>query len=146
MNKLSDIEIKSPITLLIDGSGEGIIKDIPVYVVDETMCKLQGGYYCKEVYPKKRQLAKYVYDDLKMFYPSHDAESFDNLITKDGNTEFAHILGLITVAHGVLAVCKKENKSVKMYFENPECHMHPNRQSVLADWFLFLHTKYNLNG
>ena len=147
MHKLTDVQIEKPITILIDGSGEGIQKDVPgVFVVDTKMCSMQAYYFSDRIFPKTKKLPKYLMDDVLLFYPNCTEENCKEMIkTCRDNAEFSQILGLITVSHGVLSIVRKENKGVKLYFEHPECHMHPNRQSKLADWVLSLHSKYNNN-
>lgn len=146
MYKLSDVKIEKPITFLVDGSGEGIKKDAPVFIVDTKMCSLQAKYFAEEVFPKTKRIPNYVLNDVGMFYPSCTVKKCEEMIEDcRNNAEFSQILGLITVAHGVLSQAKKMNAGIQIYFEHPECHLHPNRQSVLAEWILSLHTKYSKN-
>ena len=137
---LEEIKVQKPITLFVDGSGTGIKKDDKnVFVVDSKMCSMQANYFRSSVYPKTG-MPKYIERDLRIFYPDHDLDELIKNVHE--NAEGAQILGLICLVEGFLSYAKKEKKNAPIYLEHPEVHLHPNRQSKLADFFIEMYTKY----
>ena len=136
-----------PITILVDGTGLGIAKDDPnVFVVTSEECIIQCDFfrqYCID--HNAIFLPKYLKENLMLFYPKQaDDDQFfmELLLNTPNNPEARQIIGMTMLVQGALSMAKSQHKGLRIYLEHPEVHMHPNKQSIIADWIIKMYNKY----
>ena len=126
-------EIK-PITMLVDGSGAGIVNDTPDFIdCTPKEREEQALHFISLNLPK---LPEYMKKYLRIFYEKETDEQLEGLL-KFGqhNDEFKQILGLIGMLAGIMSMARRFKKGVRVYIKHPETHLHPKRQSAIASFF-----------
>ena len=158
-----------PLTVLIDGTGLGIVKDEEgmLYITPED-CSQQALHYCKTIFDGKRVPA-YLYRYLhymfinNAYHPKYNSDQdvanafinkelteeseeyiqIRNMITyAEHNTELLQVIGLIQLIGGSLNMARKSNSGLRLYLDRPETALHPKRQSSFMSMFEMLRKDY----
>ena len=154
------------ITLLIDGSGNGIAHDsASCLYITPAECSTQALYYTKTLFDGihvPAYLYRYLHymflsEDRTFLYPTDeslikanvDPQSTDyqhivNLLKNaEHNPEAQQVIGLIQLSGGSLNMAAKQNNSIRLYIQHPETHLHPKRQSMFVTMLMHLKDDYS---
>jgi hypothetical protein len=151
--KRKEGEQEKPLTIMVDGTGNGIWKDDPeLFYITPQECSDQAISFLKNHFDGKRVPA-YLYRYLSYMFLDEEFIKNDkllldkfldgtitqqsdsyiyikNLITYcEANPEARQVIGLIQLISGCLRLAKINNTQLSIYLEHPECSLHPKRCS-----------------
>ena len=154
-----------PLSVLVDGTGTGIMKDEDsvIYITAQD-CAEQALYYSKNIFngvnipeylyrylafmmlDRKYQTKEELIQDMKdgkITAESDDYKHILNLIKYcEGSAESKQIIGLIQLLAGIMNEAKNAKVNIRIYLEHPETHLHPKRCSRFMSMFHHLNEEY----
>lgn len=139
--------LNRPLTLLVDGSGNGIAKDEEnIFYITSEMCQTQADYNLFTKGKVWNGVEKY----MKMFFKKEVEDgTFDyekKLSAAKHSPELKQIIGMITILGSVMNMGNKAGgKRVPIYIEHPETHLHPSRQSAFVTFFFEITKDFGWN-
>ena len=133
---------KSNLYVLLDNGGSGFVNDSPDLLnvtIEER--ENQAMYFLSLNLPLPPYLKKY----LEYMYED-DKQDIDAMYKyAKTNAELKQIIGIIQLVGGSLNAAKKQNKSVRLYIEEPETRMHPKRERRVISLLEKLKKDYGYN-
>lgn len=133
---------KDNIYVLIDGSASGFTNDDPhlANVTIEERDK-QADYFLSLELPLPPYLKKY----LEMAYEGDGVDLEGMYKYAKTNAELKQLIGLIQLVGGSLNIARKQQKSIKLWIEEPETRMHPKRERRIMSLIYALKKDYGFD-
>ena len=148
------------LTLLVDGTGNGIYNDAGIVNIAPADCKMQAEYYktIHNVNQFPMYLLRYLYylfleedykiksnEEVAKIYTEDETvkQRLNSLVLNcDKNPEAAQCIGLVQLIAGTLSMARRQKAGVRVYIEHPETHLHPKRQSKFTSVLTDIYDEY----
>lgn len=141
LRKVSRHTEPTEIKVLVDGTGSGFVND------DSTLANItikerefQADYFISLGLPLPAYLKKYIEYMFEDDGKPCNAESMYKYAST--NAELKQIIGMVQLVGGGLNIARKQNKSIRMFIEQPEAHQHPKRQAKMMTLLMKLKEDY----